>query len=93
MIKTNLQKDFEYQSHKAAVARLEKQLREAKGKQYFSSSLQARTTIDSFVIPTANTITSWFTEAFPAAIKNPARGGAGEYSVGRSIATIHQSGC
>lgn len=63
MIKTDLQKDFEYQSHKAAVARLEKQLREAKDKQYYSSSLQARATIDTYVIPTADAITSWFTEA------------------------------
>ncbi|WP_115014955.1 DNA-directed RNA polymerase [Synechococcus sp. UW140] len=72
MIKTNLQKDFEYQSHKAAVARLEKQLREAKDKQYFSSSLQARTTIDSYVIPTSNAITDWFSEALQGRAKTTA---------------------
>ena len=51
-MKTKLQIDFEYQSLKAAVPRLEKQLRGVKDKYYFSSSPQSRTTIDSFVLPT-----------------------------------------
>ncbi|MDC0261206.1 hypothetical protein OAK65_03710 [Synechococcus sp. AH-551-N17] len=71
-MKTKLQIDFEYQSHKAAVARLEKQLREAKDKYYFSSSLQARTTIDSFVLPTADAITDWFESALKGRAKTTA---------------------
>ena len=63
LVKTKLQKDFELKSHKAAVARLEKQLRDAMDKQYFSSSLQPRTSIDGFILPTADAITEWFTSA------------------------------
>ena len=72
LIKTKLQQDFELQSHKAAGARLEKQLREAKDKQYFSSSLQARTTIDSFILSTAEAITQWFTSVLKARAKTTA---------------------
>ncbi len=71
-MKTKLQQDFESQSHKAAVSRLENQLRDAKNKQYFSSSLQARTTIDSFIIPTADAITEWFTSALKGRAKTTA---------------------
>ncbi len=59
---TKLQKDFEIKSHKDAIKKLEKQVRDAKERSYFSSTIQARATIKELLLPTAETLVDYYTE-------------------------------
>ena len=59
---SKLQIEFELQSRRDAVKKLEQQVREAKEKCYFSSTIQARATIKEMLLPTAETLIDYYTE-------------------------------
>lgn len=59
---SKLQKDFEIKSHERAVAKLKRQLQEAKDKAYFSSTAQARATIKELLLPSADILTDYYTK-------------------------------
>ena len=56
------QKDFEKQSHIDAVNKLKKQVRQAKEKSYYSSTMAARTTIKQYALPTAEYLVDYYTK-------------------------------
>lgn len=59
---SKIQRDFEIKSHKKAIEKLERQVREAKDKAYFSSTIQARASIKQLLLPTADILTDYYTE-------------------------------
>ncbi len=54
------QLDFEKQSHIDAINKLKKQVQQAKEKAYFSSTIQARATIQEYAIPTSNLLIEYY---------------------------------
>ena len=60
---SKIQLDFELKSHHDANEKLKRQVREAKEKAYFSSTIQARMTTNQLLLPTADILTDYFTQA------------------------------